>query len=143
MHVTNYQIHNVLKIYINQLNKERSVGRAISGVQQTSGDSISISAEGKRRNMIDNIAADIVSRITHYGPGGEFDRKIVDQLQNEIDGIKAGKEEERRFVYNVVHSNEEKETNALSTEDADLLTQRLEELAKETVGRHMGTAPED
>lgn len=133
-------MHNVLKVYSRQLSENKPQPQAHPAGRKTGeGDRITISAEGKRKAIIDKVAADVAERITRYGPREDLDHEVLNRLRNE-----AGPEAEprdadhSRFVFNVIGSDGRKQTSSLPLETSDFLTQRLEELAKEAVENKLG-----
>jgi hypothetical protein len=140
LYIPSYQIHNVLKVYSRQVSQSRIVERQKELSTKTSVDKIDISAEGKRKTIVDKVAADIVDRITQFGPRDPIEQDIVNQLQNEL-GKPAESDEEteqdQEFVFNVIDAENKKTTNSLSLEGTHFITRRLEQLAKEEVDRNM------
>ena len=140
MNISNYQMHNVLKVYTRQLSRNRITEYHGAKTAKPASDSISISAEAKRQVVIDKVTADIVDRITRKGPQSDVDREIVDQLRDEMDGQEViDQSKGSDFVYNVIDADREKEKTKLSVEDSDFLVKRLEHLAKEAADKM--TAP--
>ncbi len=136
MNISNYQMHNVLKVYTRQLSRNRTSEYHGVKTAKPASDSISISAEAKRQVVIDKVTADIVDRITRKGPQSEVDRQIVDRLRDEIDRQAVfDSSNGSDFVYNVIDADREKEKTRLSVEDSDFLVKRLEHLAKEAADK--------
>jgi hypothetical protein len=140
MQIPSYQMHNVLKVYSRQLSENKPQPQTRSSGRKTGeGDRITISAEGKRKAIIDRVAADVVDRITRYGPREDLDHEVLNRLR-----IEAGSEAESspadsgQFVFNVIGDDDRKQTSSLPLETSDFLTQRLEELAKEAVEKKLG-----
>ena len=140
MNISNYQMHNVLKVYTQQLSRNRtSEYRGVKTAKPAS-DSISISAEAKRQGVIKQVTDKIVDRITRKGPQNDVDRKIVDQLRDEIDRKAViDRSNGSDFVYNVIDADRVKEKTRLSVEDSDFLVKRLEHLAKEAADKMMAS----
>jgi hypothetical protein len=140
LYIPSYQIHNVPKVYSRQVSQSRIVERQKELSTKTSVDKIDISAEGKRKTIVDKVAADIVDRITQFGPRDPIEQDIVNQLQNEL-GKPAESDEEteqdQEFVFNVIDAENKKTTNSLSLEGTHFITRRLEQLAKEEVDKNM------
>ncbi|MDZ7597240.1 MAG: hypothetical protein U5J82_02855 [Desulfobacterales bacterium] len=96
---------------------------------------INISDEGKRQAVIDKVAADIVERISRFGSNG---------LTPSRQGLLAGhperppsRKETAHFAFNVIDASNEKMALNLPVEDSRFLSQRLEELVREAVGKKM------
>ena len=138
MNISNYQMHNVLKVYTRQFSRNKISEQQMATTGRTSAYSINISADARRLAVRDQVAEDIVARITSNGPQNEFDREIVDRLKDEIDGKNAlNQKRNSEFVYNVINGEREKTTNRLSVKDSSFLIRRLEQLAKEAANKNM------
>ena len=140
LYIPSYQIHNVLKVYSKQVSQSRIIERQKDLGTKTSADKIDISPEGKRKMIVDKVAADIVDRITQFGPKDPIEQGIVDQLQNELgNSVESDKEngQDQNFIFNVIDDDNQKTTNSMSLEGAHFITKRLEQLAKEEVDRNM------
>ena len=140
MQISSYQMHHILNDYGRRLGQNKAAPKEKAGEAKMPSDKIRLSAEGKRRTVIEQVAASIVDRITRFGPRDDVDREIMDQLQNEIDqqpeleGRQASE-----FVFNVIDTEEGKTTNTLSAENSKALLQRLEELARTAVDKNMAS----
>ena len=131
MYITNYQMHNVLKVYTNQLSKCRAPAPDNRAVRKPVSDAIDISIEGKRQNLIERIASDIVARIRNGGNKDNRETKITENLKEESIGpSRVPNSGNAKFIYNVIRGEAEKKTNTLSVEDADFLARRFEELVR-------------
>lgn len=140
MHIPSYQINNVIKVYSKQISQNRLADRQNNlGADFLSvGDNITISEEGKRQTIINKVSADILDRITKYGPRDETEQQIVDRLNNEISGKLEGfNNKEQQFVFNFIGEDNKKITSALSVEDSKIVSKRLEQLVKETIDKNM------
>jgi len=131
MYITNYQMHNVLKVYTSQLSKCRAPIPDSLAVRKPTSDAIDISTEGRRQNLIERIASDIVARIRNGGSRNNRETRITENLNAESKGPnRAPKSRNAQFIYNVIRGEAEKKTNTLSVEDADSLARRFEELVR-------------
>ena len=129
MQITNYQMHNVLKVYTNHLSRERTDKSDRPTIRKPNSDRVRISAEGKRQHLIDRVAADIVARITKEGIDGSDSRDSHAVIQKEtINDDSSLQNRNSQFEYNVMNGSAEKETNTLSVENAGFLIRRIEEL---------------
>ncbi len=109
MHIRPYQIHNVLKAYIRQLSRSR--------ISNGNDDSRSIGrntmfVRGKRRAVIDKVAADIINRITRVSLDNENTHKISDERQYEL--VNRVEYEETEFTYHTIDENNEKNTHTFT-----------------------------
>lgn len=138
MDIPSYQIHNVLKVYSRQVSQTKMIERNKSLGNNVSSDKINLSAEGKRKAIIEKVASDIVERITNYGPQNDVDREIVDQLKQELGkDIDFRKKNDHQFVFNVMDENNNKVKTTLSVEDTHFVIKRLDQLAKAVVDKNM------
>ncbi len=138
MYISDFQIHNVLKVYSKQLTRTKAADpeKTVDTAPKT--DKIDLSAEGKRRAIIDKVAADIVKRIIRFGPREEVDHEIVGQLKDELGkNVDFDAEKTNNFVFNVIDGNNEKRTSTLEVEDSRFLVNRLEQLAIKMVDKRM------
>jgi len=138
MVITSYQIQNVIADYSKRIGRSRLPRPDRTDDPRAPRDKISLSAQGKREAVIERVAANIVDRITRYGPQEDVDHQIVGRLRDEIqrdgDTVDSGALE---FVFNVFDDAHAKQTNTLSAKDSSTMIRRLEALAKETVDRNM------
>jgi thymidine kinase len=138
MEIPTYQIHKVMRVYTKQLTESKLLERSKVLGGKSSMDQINISTQGKRQAIIDQVAADIVDRITNFGPRDEIDQEIVDKLESEIgQKVDFNKAKKSDFVYNTFDEENGKTTSTISVDDSRFLINRLEDLAKEAVNRNM------
>ena len=114
MQITNYQMQNVLKVYSRQLSKNSLSKKNNVAAEKQQADKISISIEGKLKAIYNNVATDIVDRITR-GDGGyqpEIENhEITKQFEHKMERENSNKKAE--FFYNTI-DNSKKKTNSLS-----------------------------
>ena len=135
MFVSSYQIHNVLNVYSKQLSQDRSVQKLKPGMAKQASDQIKLSTEGKRKATIERVAREILNKISHYGSEGRIKPREQDASpENAINDLESDNKTETGFVFNVMDNLNKKKRTALSVQDTKFLIDRLEELAKETVG---------
>ena len=135
MQIPSYQMHNVLNVYRKQFTRNEILERQKAADAQAPGDQVSLSTEGKRQAIIEKVSAEIVERITNFGPQEAVDHEIVNQLEQDTGAkVDFGNSKNSEFIYNFIDSNNEKATATLPINDSHGLIDRLEELAKEAVG---------
>lgn len=140
MHVSTYQIHNVLNVYSKQLSQDRSAPRLKSGDTRNLADQINLSNEGKRKATIEKVAQDIVSKISDFGDKNVSNTEEQDRLQeSREDQFESDHKREAAFVYNVIDALNKKTTTAVSVKDTGFLVNRLEQLAKDAVEKDADT----
>ncbi len=134
MHVSTYQIHNVLNVYSKQLSQDKSAPKLKSGYRRNLADQINLSPEGKRRATIEKVAQEIISKISDYGAKNERKTEQKDLFEDkEQKRLKSDQKREAAFVFNVIDELNKKRTTALSVKDTDFLVNRLDQLAKDAV----------
>ena len=136
MQIPSYQMHNVLNVYRKQFTRNELSQRQSTGDVKAPGDRVSLSSEGKRQAIIEKVTAEIVERITNFGPQEALDHEIINQLEQDTGTtVMFGDPKNSEFKYNFIDANNEKASATLSINDSNGLVSRLEELAKEAVGK--------
>lgn len=138
MQIPSYQIQNVLKVYSRQLSQGKILSRNKFGnANKVSADSVTISSEGKRKAIIDKVAANIVDRIITEGPKEKSEEKITHQIEQELGKKINFAKDKNQFTYTVINENNEKVTHTLSVEDSKFIVKRMTELAREVADSNM------
>ena len=136
MVITPYQVNNVLRVYGDQLRQNRISNRSKRG-NPGSVDKIKISAEAKRKAIVEKIASDIVDKITHYGPLEDVEKEVFQKLENEYGRhLVVARKSPKDLIFKVIDENGET-INSLSIEDSKFLRYKLEEITRETVDGNM------
>ena len=134
MHISSYQMHNVLNVYSKQLSQNGSRDKTKIQLKKTFADQINLSPEGKRKATIDKVANDIVDKISRLGISKDTDRSSAElSLEGRTNEIESNHASDSQFVYNVIDEVNTKKTTKLSVENTNFLMNRLEQLAKEAV----------
>jgi len=138
MQIPSYQIQNVLKVYSRQLSQGKMLRSAKFGsANKISADSVTISSEGKRKAIIDKVAANIVDRIITEGPKEKNEEIITSQIEKELGKKINFSKNKNQFTYSVIDENNQKETHTMSVEDSKFIVKRMTELAKEVANSNM------
>jgi len=138
MQIPSYQIQNVLKVYSRQLSQGKILGRNRFGSDnKVSADSVTLSTEGKRKAIIDKVAANIVDKIITEGPKEETEEKITSQIEKELGKKINFTKTKNQFTYTMIDENNLKEIHSLSAEDSKLIVKRMTELAREVADSNM------
>lgn len=136
MVITPYQVNSVLRVYGDQLRQNRLSAQAKTAAKQPS-ETVSISAGAKRKAIIDKIAADVVDRITQYGPSEEVEKEVFRKLEDEYGTqLAVTNQKPNELVFKVIDENGET-VKSLNLEDSSFLTRKLEEITKETIDKNM------
>jgi hypothetical protein len=100
-------------------------------------DNVTLSSEGKRKAIIDKVAANIVDRIITEGPKEKTEEKITSQIEQELGKKINFTKNKNQFTYTVIDENDEKVTHRLSVEDSKFVVKRMTELAREVADSNM------
>ncbi|MEE4363648.1 MAG: DVU0524 family FlgM-associated protein [Desulfotignum sp.] len=140
MQIPSYQIQNVLKVYSRQLSQGKILNRNRSIAGNTlSADNVSISSEGKRKAIIDKVAANIVEKIITEGPREKTEEQIASQIEKEL-GKKINYDRDKnQFTYTAVDSRNNRVTHTLSVEDSTFVVKRMTELARQVADSNMAS----
>ena len=142
MHISNYQMHNVLNVYSRQLSRNSTATESETGSNKALTDQIDLSPEGKRKATIEKVSDDILNKINELG-----NKVAADPYDNTftVDQSKTTAEQEQtndnEFVFNVMDDVNRKITTTYSAKDIDFLMNSIEQLAKELV-ENMGESTE-
>jgi len=136
MLITAYQVNNVLRVYGDQLRQSRVSSRP-TNTDAGLPDRISISTKARRKTIIDNITANIVNKITQYGPYDKVEKEVFEKLENEYGGnLTIADDNSKGLIFKEI--DEDGETiNSLSVEDSNFLTNKLKEITEETIDKNM------
>ena len=112
MYIPSYKVHNVLKVYSEQLRQKKFAGQTpiIKRIDK--------SAEGKRQAIIKKVAEAIFDRITSSGIHEKIDNKITDERKEKRPEYT---EKENEFVFNKIDNNNKKSIGRLLISDASVL----------------------
>ena len=102
MSISTYQVHNVLRAYGKHLSQSRRVLHDKSVVRPKPADRISISAQARRKAVIDKVTSDIINRIVREGPGNDMEQEVFSQLQDEYGNSLSVKEGDSDLVFKVI-----------------------------------------
>ena len=138
MHISTYHVHNVLRAYGKQLSLIKRGGRAKNVFPTNTADSITISAEARRKAVVEKVTADIVERIVRDGPRDVLEQEAFNELENEYgQKLTTDTEDNTELVFKVIDKEKGEEIRALSIEDSKNLKDRLEEITKTKVDANM------
>ena len=132
MHIPSYQINNVLKVYSKQVSQGRIFERQKGFATKPSVDKINLSDEGKRKVIIDKVAADIVDKITRFGPEDQVESPGAYLTEGETsDPVEKVTKNEKDFIYNVIDDQNNKKTNTLTIDGSSFVAQQITKPAEE------------
>jgi len=117
------------------------LSRKFGTANKVSADSVTISSEGKRKAIVDKVAANIVDKIINEGPQGanqnETQEKITSQIEKELGKKINFTKDKNQFTYTKIDENNQKIVHTLSVEDSKFIVKRMTELAREVADSNM------
>lgn len=134
MHISNYQMHNVLNVYSKQLSRNNTATESKTESNKGTTDQIDLSPEGRRKATIKKVSDDILNKINELG-----NKVAADPYENTFIRDKSEtpaqpeQTNDNEFVFNVMDNVNRKKTTTYSAEDIDFLMNSIEQLAKEFV----------
>ena len=120
MDIPSYKVHNVLKVYSEQLRQKKFAE------QTPIIKSIDKSSEGKRQAIIKKVAGEIFDRIISSGIHEKVDNEITDERKEKRP--KYTEEEKNEFVFNKIDNNNKKSIGRLLISDASVLIKQPEQM---------------
>ncbi len=124
MVISAYQVNNVLRVYGDQLRQSIIYSRA-EGIDTYAPDRIIISAETRRKTIIDDIVSNIIERITQFGPRDTVEKEIFKKLESEHgQPLAINEDRHNKLIFKEIDGNDET-INSLSIEDSKFLTNKL------------------
>ncbi len=136
MIISAYQVNNVLRVYGDQLRRTRISNRP-NNTNASTPDKISISEGARRKSIIDMVTSDIVDKITRNGPKGNIEKEVFEKLENEFGGnLTVSRKGPSELIFKEIDENGET-INALSIEDSEFLSYKLNEITKDAIGKNM------
>lgn len=136
MVISSYQVNNVLRVYKGQL-RHSKIMNITNNNETRMPDKVSISPEAKRKAIIERVTSDIVDRLVQNGPHNNVEKEVFKKLESEYGGhLAIGQEGSIGLLFKEIDENGET-TNSLSIEDSKFLTQKLEEITKDTVSENL------
>ena len=134
MVISTYQVNNFLRVYGDQLRQTKIASRPKDGGTRAP-DQISISDDGKRKAVVEQIASQIVDRITRNGPHNDVEKEVFQKLEDEYGAqLAVSPEDSNEFLFKVI-DEEDESIRSLSIEDSSFLSHKLKEITKEAVDK--------
>ena len=113
MYIPSYKVHNVLKVYSEQLRQKKN------STQKPTIKRINKSDKGKHQAIIKKVANEIFDRIIRCGINDEVDNEIADHLKENT--REYTEKEKNEFVFNTIDDNNKKSIGRLLISDASVL----------------------
>jgi hypothetical protein len=124
MLISPHQVNNVLRVYGDQLCQSR-ISNEPECADVKEPERISISAKTRRETIIDDIASNIIKKITQSEPHDTAETGVFQNLESEHDTPATIHEDRRnKIIYKEIDGNAET-INSLSIEDLKFLRNKL------------------
>lgn len=140
MSITSHQIHSVLRTYGKQLRRGLTLSRTRTAETMQTLDTIRISPEAKRLQVVDRVAQEILYRLADTpDQRGEVDSQIVEALSEEYGRPLSVfyNSDEGMFNFNVWDADKKNVVEKLDGAKAEHLNRRLKEITRTVVDRTM------
>ncbi|BBO80617.1 hypothetical protein DSCO28_11830 [Desulfosarcina ovata subsp. sediminis] len=135
MQIQSYQIHNVLNEYRRQLSRSNTSLTQHQGGKKVEPNGDEISDEGKKKSIMEKVAASVFKKITKVSPDSEFDPEAQARVPQQSEQNWQKLQMEQAFTFNTIVGNNRKETHSIDVDNSQVLLNRLDELAKAAINR--------
>jgi hypothetical protein len=129
MPISSYQINNVLRVYGKQL-RQSMISNQLEIIDTDGSEKISISTKTRRNTIVDDIASNIIERITQFGPNDHVEKGVFKKPENKKI-LAINDNSHNKLIFKEIDGNSET-INSLSIEDSKFLTNKLKEISEET-----------
>ncbi len=134
MHISNYQIHNVLNVYSKQLSQNGITNKSMTEFQKILTDQVDLFSQEKRKATIKKVSDQILNKISELGNDVAADSYVGNISEDQsAPVVEPEKSNDNEFVFNVIDKINRKTTTTYSVKDINLLMNNIEQLAKEFV----------
>ena len=133
MHIPSYKIHNVLKVFSEQLTQSKTSEQNKFQEQKPTIKGINKTSEGKRQAIIKKVADEIFDRVTRSGIQKEVEGEISSKLKEP--SPEYTEKEKNEFVFNTIDNKDKKNSDRLLISDGSVLIKQLEQVVKKAVNK--------
>jgi hypothetical protein len=134
------QLLKILQIYGRQRRQGKLLEQKQSGEQDVGGIQVRVSAEARRRQVVERVSSEIISRLAdnNYAPGG-VEAGILGRLSQAFgEPLSLAREPgSGRLRFYVVNSEQGEIVRALGAEDSSRLSEALHEITSHFVDQTM------
>ena len=132
MHIPSYKIHNVLKVFSEQLTQSKTSEQNKFQEQKPTIKGINKASEEKRQAIIKKVADEIFDRVIRSGIQNKVENEIGSKLKESGPEYT---EEKNEFVFNIIDEKDEKISGRLLISDGSILIKQLEQVVKKAVNK--------
>jgi hypothetical protein len=98
MTITTYQIQNVLRTYGNQLKRRASLSEGSVPPVQSSSDLVDISVEARKRQVLSQLSAKLIAKVTSREPQGRTPHDGAGGMKEDQESIFNGVSEKQESI---------------------------------------------
>ncbi len=118
------QVNNVMRVYGDQLRQSR-ISNKQKNTNAHSPDRVSISADARRKSIIDRTASNIADRITQYGPHDNVEKEVFEEHENKYSkNLAKSKNRPNELIFKEIDDNGET-IHSLSIKDSNFSSYKL------------------
>ena len=122
MHISRYQMRNVLNIYTRQLRNHKKSAKERQHNREMTFDRISISAAGKQKSILEKITSDIIKKIFNFNFDKYMEYNVTTQTREELIGnVSVENNDNKKPVFHTIDSNNIKYRETLEINESDFL----------------------
>ena len=139
MIINNFQVHNTLRAYGQQLAEKNRLARVKAPAKTGPKDEVVLSPEGKKRLMADKISQQIFLQFNDGSELGSTHQEILSRLRQEYgQSVKVEKKEGQALLFKISDGNSTDEPRSASPEESEIIKKRLFEITQSIVYNNLG-----
>ncbi len=128
MTISSYHIQNIIRAYGERIGRRSNLKKIMADNRPKSPDMVTISEEGKKRQIADKLAEELMSRLGDIQEGGILNSSMVERLSREFGGrLEATTEKEQGggFKFKVIDPEKGEAVKEFSAQNIDDLINNL------------------
>ena len=139
MIINNFQIHNTLRAYGQQLAEKTRLTRVKAPPKNGPKDEVILSPESKKRAMAEKISHQIIQQFNNGSELGSTHREVLSRLSQEYgQPVKVEKKEGRGMVFKILDGKSSEEARSASPEESEKIERKLFEITQSIVYNNLG-----
>ena len=139
MIIANYQVHNTLRAYGQQMADRSRFSKAKVPKSVAFKDQVSISPESKKRLMAEKIANQLVNQFGNGYEPSDTSREILNRLNREYgQTLQFEAKEGQGLAFKVADETKPQGSRYLSLEETEAMQKKLLEIARSVVYNNLG-----
>jgi len=139
MIINNFQVHNTLRAYGQQLAEKTRLARVKAPPKTGPKDEVVLSPESKKRLMAEKISQQIFQQFNDGSELGSTHQEILSRLRQEYgQPVKVEKKEGQDLVFKISDGNPSEEARSASPEESEKIKKKLFEITQSIVYNNLG-----